>query len=41
MFGDYKRVLTGMIFFGVIITLITWGTSRIERHLLKWTDTVK
>lgn len=41
MFGDYKRVLAGMIFFGVLITVITWGTSRIERHLLKWTDTVK
>ncbi len=40
-FGDYPRVISGLIFFGLIVTIITWGTGRIERHLLKWTDTVK
>ena len=40
-FGDYPRVISGLIFFGIVVTIITWGTGRVERHLLRWTDTAK
>lgn len=35
-FADYPRVVVGIIFLGIIVTLITWGTERLERHLLRW-----
>jgi len=38
-FGDYPRVIAGLIFIGIIVTLISWGAASIERYLLKWTDT--
>lgn len=37
-FGDYPRVISGLIFIGIVVTVITWGTSRLERRLLRWTD---
>lgn len=37
-FGDYPRVISGLIFFGLTVTVINWGTGRIQKHLLKWTD---
>lgn len=35
-FADYQRVIVGIIFIGIVVTAITWGTERIERHLLRW-----
>jgi NitT/TauT family transport system permease protein len=35
-FADYQRVVVGIIFIGIVVTAITWGTERIERHLLRW-----
>jgi NitT/TauT family transport system permease protein len=40
-FGDYPRVLSGLIFIGIVITVITWGTGKLERWLLRWTDVKK
>lgn len=40
-FGDYPRVIAGLIFIGLVVTAITFGTAKIERHLLKWTDAKK
>jgi NitT/TauT family transport system permease protein len=40
-FGDYPRVISGLVFIGIVVTAIGWGSSRIERHLLKWTDVRK
>lgn len=40
-FGDYPRVISGLIFIGIVITFITWGTSKIEKRLLNWTDIKK
>jgi NitT/TauT family transport system permease protein len=35
-FADYQRVIVGIIFIGIVVTAITWGTERIEKHLLRW-----
>ena len=35
-FADYQRVVVGILFIGVVVTVITWGTERLERHLLRW-----
>lgn len=35
-FADYQRVSVGIIFIGIVVTVITWGTERLERHLLRW-----
>jgi NitT/TauT family transport system permease protein len=35
-FADYQRVIVGIIFIGIVVTAITWGTERLERHLLRW-----
>jgi NitT/TauT family transport system permease protein len=40
-FGDYPRVISGLIFIGIVVTVITFGTTKIERYLLKWTDSRK
>jgi NitT/TauT family transport system permease protein len=40
-FGDYPRVISGLIFIGIMITVITWGTGKLERRLLRWTDVKK
>lgn len=35
-FADYQRVIVGIIFIGIVVTMITWGTERLERRLLRW-----
>ncbi len=35
-FVDYKRVIVGIIFISIVVTVITWGTERLERRLLRW-----
>lgn len=35
-FADYQRVVVGIIFISVVVTVITSGTERLERHLLRW-----
>lgn len=35
-FADYQRVIVGIIFISIVVTAITWGTERLERHLLRW-----
>ncbi len=35
-FADYPRVIVGIIFISIVVTAITWGTERLERHLLRW-----
>jgi len=35
-FADYQRVVVGIIFISIVVTIITWGTERLERHLLRW-----
>jgi len=35
-YADYQRVIVGIIFIGIVVTAITWGTERLERHLLRW-----
>jgi len=35
-FADYQRVIVGIIFISIVVTVITWGTERVERHLLRW-----
>ena len=39
--GDYPRVIAGLIFIGLVVTVITFATAKIEHHLLKWTDAKK
>lgn len=35
-FADYQRVIVGILFISIVVTAITWGTERLERHLLRW-----
>lgn len=35
-YADYQRVIVGIIFISLVVTAITWGTERVERHLLRW-----
>ncbi|MBU5613246.1 ABC transporter permease [Geomonas azotofigens] len=35
-FADYQRVVVGIIFISIVVTVITWGTERLERRLLRW-----
>jgi NitT/TauT family transport system permease protein len=35
-FADYQRVIVGIIFISLVVTAITAGTERLERHLLRW-----
>jgi NitT/TauT family transport system permease protein len=35
-YADYQRVIVGIIFIGIVVMTITWGTERLERHLLRW-----
>jgi NitT/TauT family transport system permease protein len=37
-FGDYPRVLSGLFFFGLVVTAVGWGAARLQRRLLRWTD---
>jgi NitT/TauT family transport system permease protein len=40
-FSDYPRVIAGLFFFGLVVTGVTWGTARLERRLLVWTETTR
>lgn len=35
-FADYERVIVGIIFIGIVITVISLVTDRIERRLLRY-----
>ncbi len=35
-YGDFKRVIVGVIFVGVLVLVVTAVTDRIERRLLHW-----
>lgn len=35
-YADYQRVIVGIIFISLVVTIITWGTERLERRLLRW-----
>ena len=35
-FADYPRVIVGIIFIGMVVTVITLGFDRIEKRLLRW-----
>ncbi|KAB0663891.1 ABC transporter permease [Oryzomonas japonica] len=35
-FADYPRVVVGIIFISLVVLVITFGTERLERHLLRW-----
>ena len=35
-FADYKRVIVGILFIALVVTVITWITERIEARLLRW-----
>ncbi|MFT4080582.1 ABC transporter permease [Rhodomicrobium sp.] len=35
-FADYARVIVGIIFIGIVVTVITLAAERLERHLLRW-----
>ncbi len=35
-FADYQRVIVGIIFIGIVVTTLTWGTERVEKRLLRW-----
>lgn len=37
-FADYRRVIVGILFICIIVTVVTWGTERIERHLLRYRE---
>lgn len=34
-FTDYERVIVGIIFIGIVVTLLMAILNRIERHLLR------
>ena len=35
-FADYARVIVGIIFIGMIVTIITFGMDKLEKRLLRW-----
>jgi NitT/TauT family transport system permease protein len=35
-FGDYKRILAGVIVIGVVITVITFFFNKLQRYLMRW-----
>lgn len=37
-FADYPRVVAGIVFIGITVTVITYFFERIEKRLLKWRD---
>lgn len=37
-FADYRRVIVGILFISILVTVVTWGTERIERHLLRYRE---
>jgi NitT/TauT family transport system permease protein len=37
-FADYERVIVGILFISIIITLLTWLTERLEKFLLRYRE---
>lgn len=37
-FGDYGKVIVGIIFIGMVVTAVMWIFERIQRRLLRWQD---
>ena len=35
-FGDYPRVIVGIIFIGLVATVLTFGLNKLEKWLLRW-----
>ena len=35
-FADYPRVVVGIIFIGIVVTLITFVMDKLEQYLLRW-----
>lgn len=35
-FADYKRVIVGILFIGIVVTLLMWGFNQAERRLLRY-----
>lgn len=35
-FADYSRVIVGILFIGVVVTVITFGMDKLEKRLLRW-----
>lgn len=35
-FADYPRVIVGIIFIGIVVTVITLAFERVEKYLLRW-----
>lgn len=35
-FADYSRVIVGIIFIGLVVTVITFGLDKLEKRLLRW-----
>lgn len=38
-FGDYGKVLAGILFIGIVVTFVMALFERIQRHLLRWQET--
>ena len=39
-FGDYARVIVGIIFIGLVVTAISAGFKRIEKRILRYKEAV-
>ena len=37
-FADYERVIVGIIFIGIVITIISFATNKIEKRLLRYQE---
>ena len=35
-FGDYTRILAGIIVIGVVITAISVALNKLQKHLTRW-----
>jgi NitT/TauT family transport system permease protein len=35
-FADYHRVIVGIVFIGLVVTLVTYFYEKLENHLLRW-----
>ena len=40
-FGDYGKVIVGIIFIGMVVTVAMWGFEKVQRHLLRWQEKVE
>lgn len=35
-FGDFKRIIVGIIVIGILISIITFGVNKLQKFLLRW-----